>query len=133
MIALSVYKPSYQRSGQSNQAARNDPEKEDNDMSVVPEHQNLCITCEKAPACTFIKDPKRSVFVLGCEDFKAYSNPSRRNSPANIPWLPAARAISLAMEKDTVDYMGLCRNCENRSRCTFPKPEGGVWECEEYQ
>jgi hypothetical protein len=28
---------------------------------------------------------------------------------------------------------GLCINCDVRNTCTFPKPEGGVWFCEEYQ
>jgi hypothetical protein len=30
-------------------------------------------------------------------------------------------------------FLGLCRNCENRRTCAFPKPEGGIWHCEEYQ
>jgi NADH-quinone oxidoreductase subunit E len=29
-------------------------------------------------------------------------------------------------------YKGLCLNCANRETCTFPKPEGGVWHCDEY-
>ncbi|MCK4679076.1 MAG: NAD(P)H-dependent oxidoreductase subunit E [Bacteroidales bacterium] len=27
---------------------------------------------------------------------------------------------------------GICVNCENRHTCSFIKPEGGVWYCEEY-
>ena len=102
-------------------------------MSVVPEYQNLCVTCEGAPTCTFIKDLNRSVFVLECEEYKGYTDPSMRNTFANIPQLKIAPSRSIAMEKDSGEYMGLCRNCENRKTCTFPKPEGGVWECEEYQ
>jgi hypothetical protein len=30
-------------------------------------------------------------------------------------------------------HRGLCINCDVRGTCTFPKPEGGVWFCEEYQ
>jgi hypothetical protein len=30
-------------------------------------------------------------------------------------------------------HRGLCLNCDVRNTCTFPKPEGGVWFCEEYQ
>jgi hypothetical protein len=29
-------------------------------------------------------------------------------------------------------YVGLCATCENRAICIYPKPEGGVWRCEEY-
>ena len=28
---------------------------------------------------------------------------------------------------------GLCRNCARLSNCTYPRPEGGVWHCEEYE
>jgi hypothetical protein len=31
------------------------------------------------------------------------------------------------------DLKGLCVNCDNRHTCTFPKPEEGVWHCEEYR
>ena len=27
---------------------------------------------------------------------------------------------------------GLCATCDNRNTCTFPKPPGGVWHCEEF-
>jgi len=30
-------------------------------------------------------------------------------------------------------YKGLCSNCDNRQTCIYPKPESGVWHCEEYQ
>jgi hypothetical protein len=29
--------------------------------------------------------------------------------------------------------LGLCSTCENSETCTFQKPEGGVWHCEEYK
>jgi hypothetical protein len=34
---------------------------------------------------------------------------------------------------DTPRFMGLCSICEIREACRFPKPEGGVWHCEEYE
>jgi hypothetical protein len=27
---------------------------------------------------------------------------------------------------------GLCINCDLRRDCTYPKPPGGVWNCDEY-
>jgi hypothetical protein len=30
-------------------------------------------------------------------------------------------------------HLGLCGLCEDRSTCTYPRPEGGVWHCEEYR
>lgn len=31
------------------------------------------------------------------------------------------------------DFPGLCRNCARLTDCTYPKPEGGVWHCDEYE
>ena len=28
---------------------------------------------------------------------------------------------------------GLCVSCLHRDECTYPTPEGGVWNCEEYE
>jgi hypothetical protein len=28
---------------------------------------------------------------------------------------------------------GLCAHCDKRETCTLPKPEGGVWHCDEYE
>jgi hypothetical protein len=33
---------------------------------------------------------------------------------------------------DAGEFEGLCVNCANRETCLVPKPEGGVWHCEEY-
>ena len=36
-------------------------------------------------------------------------------------------------EKDSDKYKGLCRNCKKQKTCTLPKPEGGIWRCEDYE
>ncbi len=28
---------------------------------------------------------------------------------------------------------GLCKTCAVRTECKYPKPESGVWHCDEYQ
>lgn len=33
---------------------------------------------------------------------------------------------------DVGQLKGLCVNCANREVCRHPKPEGGVWHCEEF-
>ncbi|MDO8632797.1 MAG: hypothetical protein Q7R41_20130 [Phycisphaerales bacterium] len=30
-------------------------------------------------------------------------------------------------------YPGLCVTCTKRDTCTFPKPEGGVFNCDEFE
>ncbi len=36
-------------------------------------------------------------------------------------------------KNDSPSARGLCSNCENSGSCNYPKPEGGVWHCEEYK
>ncbi|MEI9476493.1 MAG: hypothetical protein WCO26_07950 [Deltaproteobacteria bacterium] len=40
---------------------------------------------------------------------------------------------STDMELDVGKHRGLCTICEDHGVCTYPKPEGGVWHCEEYR
>lgn len=40
--------------------------------------------------------------------------------------------ISVAENSDAAPFKGLCFNCDNRDNCMLPKPEEGVWHCEEY-
>ena len=40
---------------------------------------------------------------------------------------------SSAQERDSGEYKGLCRNCKKKDTCKLPKPEGGVWRCEDYE
>ncbi len=30
-------------------------------------------------------------------------------------------------------HKGLCMNCDERETCMLPRPESGVWHCEEYK
>jgi hypothetical protein len=31
------------------------------------------------------------------------------------------------------DLKGLCRTCVHAATCSFPKPPGGVWQCDELE
>jgi hypothetical protein len=35
--------------------------------------------------------------------------------------------------KNSEQFKGLCKNCKKHKTCTLPRPEGGVWRCEEYE
>lgn len=85
----------------------------------------LCSNCKNAPTCTFPKDPNRPSFY--CEEFELEELPQKK-----IAWTPPIDA-HFTKEKDTSGFKGLCSDCENYRTCKFPKPEGGIWHCEEYQ
>lgn len=36
-------------------------------------------------------------------------------------------------EEDVSKHKGLCKNCAKRESCKLPRPEGGVWRCEDYE
>ena len=97
-------------------------------MSENMRYLGLCSTCRNALACTFPRDPNKPVFY--CEDFEIEKTSSiktlgKKQLPATGP--------AAAKDKDSTKFIGLCSDCENRRTCAFPKPEGGIWHCEEYR
>ena len=36
-------------------------------------------------------------------------------------------------EKEIRPIKGLCMNCAHSAYCLLPRPESGVWHCEEYE
>ncbi len=86
----------------------------------------ICAACRHAQGCTYPRYPDQP--VLRCEEFEEVvaEAEERIDPPGNI-----RRAPPVAVP-ETETHMGLCRNCENRLTCTYPKPPGGVWHCDEY-
>lgn len=100
-------------------------------MSKFRAHRGLCSACRNDPTCTYPRDPGRP--VVQCLDFEGYVAAPPKATGGNGSRPDNSRVRSTMEEKYSGKYMGLCRNCENRGTCTFSKPEGGVWHCEEYR
>ena len=96
-------------------------------VSRTVEYRGLCSTCKNAPACTFLRDPRKT--VVCCEEFDG--DLPRARKPTAKERSPLSQSYA-ARDEDSARFSGLCSNCENRKSCVFPKPEGGVWHCEEY-
>lgn len=89
-------------------------------MVKTEEHKGLCSTCNHSNTCSHADNGEQP--VLHCEEFDGYSaEPVRAKDRINVE------------EKNDGKYNGLCTNCGIRETCTYPKPEGGVWHCEEYK
>jgi hypothetical protein len=88
----------------------------------------LCSTCKSASSCTHPRDPDKPVFY--CEEFEV-----EKPTPIRTARKEGQQAAESSVTKDTdaAEFIGLCSNCDNRKTCTFLKPEGGVWHCEEYR
>lgn len=89
---------------------------------------SLCSSCKNGAGCSFQKDrPKPVVY---CEEFEIEAGPFAKISEKIKPLSPPSAEGN---DKKTGPYNGLCTNCDNRKTCGFPKPESGIWHCEEYK
>jgi hypothetical protein len=91
-------------------------------MSKPSAAGGVCLACKFDPDCIYEAAAGRS--ILQCEQFEMGFRQS--HAPAQPSRSVAPRA------RESRAYPGLCSNCENRETCIYPKPEGGVWRCEEY-
>nr|NQU89919.1 hypothetical protein [Bacteroidota bacterium] len=89
-------------------------------------NRGLCTTCNNAPTCLFFLG-NGSRIVWYCETFDNYV--SFQES------IPKTEKMIIPKTEDPGKsvFEGLCTNCAHCSTCNFPKHEGGVWHCEEYE
>lgn len=84
-----------------------------------PSAGGVCLACKFDPDCIY--EARSSSVILQCEQFQM----GFRKSAAQVRPMHED-------PKDSKAYPGLCSNCDNRASCIYPKPEGGIWRCEEY-
>ena len=96
------------------------------------DYLGICSTCNYAPDCAHrLRNPTLAIWE--CENYDDYVRVSGAEVNVGVSEVaPAPRKLRRS-EFDTVEYRGLCKNCEKRGECTFPRPAGGVWHCEEYE
>ena len=87
------------------------------------EVRGVCAVCEHEPDCIYRTNC--DAIVLQCAEFQM---PPPR--PAQPPVSVRPRLSSNNGRRPK--FLGLCSNCDHRETCTYPKPEGGIWRCEEY-
>ena len=90
--------------------------------------RSLCSNCENDPDCNFKKNFQKPSFY--CEEFEVAACPPVETTKKAKS--VAGKPINVK-DEDSGKLTGLCSNCDNRRTCTFPKPEGGIWHCEEYR
>ena len=87
-------------------------------------YRDLCSTCNHAEVCGWRSTPQRPIFF--CEEFDTSTPCPPPESARPIPGpTPEKQALT--------ERTGLCMNCDNAATCGFPKVEGGIWHCTEYQ
>ncbi len=93
-------------------------------MTNTSATEGVCAACRYGSECIFEAAASRP--ILQCEQFELA-----------LP-IPPVRAKSTETRSLTAElprngHLGLCMNCEFRDACIYPRPEGGVWRCEEYR
>ena len=94
-------------------------------------HKGLCETCVHAAECTFPRNPDRP--VMCCDEFEGELKSAQEENSAQESSDRAHAAASDSDPNGSIAVKGLCRTCSKRDTCTYPKPEGGVWHCDEYE
>lgn len=89
-------------------------------MLAKLKYYGLCSTCDSALTCTLPKSLERP--VVCCEEFAVTPEPA--STKANVCHADCG--------ENGNGKLGLCANCDARATCRLPKPDGGVWWCEEY-
>ena len=102
---------------------RTTPRSEASRTTASTNSRVLCPTCMHVDHCVLFSNGERPAWH--CEEFVTAGAPPRS--------VEAAPASPAAAKPGGQRHLGLCVNCEDRDTCTFPRPEGGVWRCNEYR
>lgn len=106
-------------------------------MSEITKYIGLCSSCKNASTCTYPRAPDRPVTSCcehdGYEECEGLVSLALLRAGNIFSQSTGSMAASLKGERDSGLNKGLCKNCANLETCTFQKPEGGVWHCDEYR
>jgi hypothetical protein len=87
--------------------------------------QGICLTCAHFTQCVLRSVDCSTKGIQYCEEYQTV---------CLAPVVVTDKKSSKRTMKFTASgILGLCCDCNHYSYCNFPKPEAGVWHCEEYQ
>lgn len=92
----------------------------------------LCSTCNNVSTCFYFATRGPALFCELYDDHVNGAPPVSQSRLVRTPPRAERRRPAATPPQKPVVLKGLCVNCEHRDTCTFPKPPGGVWRCEEY-
>jgi len=88
------------------------------------EARGVCAVCEHELDCIYRTNSNG--MALECAEFQM---PLPRPADPPVSFSPRTPSNN---GRGSTGFLGLCSNCDHRETCIYPKPEGGVWRCEEY-
>ena len=93
--------------------------------NMTKNNQGLCLTCVHFKKCTLTAGNGATSGVQFCEEYQTVCL-----DPVVVTGKKNSRNT---MKRTSSGILGLCCNCVHYPYCSFPKPEAGVWHCEDYQ
>ena len=90
---------------------------------IVNTEKSLCQSCRNASGCMLHHGSDEP--IQECEEFELPVPARSGNQPVLSPLQRSGASEP--------DVLGLCQNCRVRTGCRLPRPEGGIWFCEEYE
>lgn len=79
----------------------------------------LCQSCKHTEGCTFLRTS--AVPVIQCEEYQP-----------GFPMMGLPPVVERELKAQPRAVQGMCGSCELRETCTYSRPAGGVWHCQEY-
>ena len=93
-------------------------------------NRSLCCTCLHEEACLSVRE--MTTPVIHCELFEVEQPGDVRPRTMRAHTREVIETDS-DVKEEPAGLMGLCINCDCRFDCRLPRPEAGVWHCEEYK
>ena len=93
--------------------------------------RGICAACQHDSDCTYLRDFDHP--PLQCEQFEMFLPTPDVASPRAVSKPKRMEGIRSPKDSPPPRSLGLCSSCIHQASCTYSKPEGGVWHCEEYQ
>lgn len=91
---------------------------------MTEKNQGICFACAHVSNCALTSAESAFNGTQFCEEYE----------PAHfLTVVPLCEQMPTILSRQTSSKtLGLCSNCAHYPGCSFPKPEGGVWHCEDY-
>ncbi len=91
---------------------------------MTKKNQGICLTCVHFTQCSLRPADDSAKSIQFCEEYQTVCLAPvivTNDKPKDMKTLAPS------------GILGLCSNCNHYPYCSFPKPEAGVWHCEDYQ
>jgi len=92
--------------------------------AMTKNKKGICSTCLHFTKCALRPADCSTNGIQFCEEYKTV---------CLAPAVVTDDKSENMMKKAPSGILGLCSDCNHYSYCSFPRPESGVWHCEDYQ